>query len=221
MKALGLCLFVGSLAGCSSSASSEAGMIPARTAPRVQTNQPAKQVEPAEDRAAVLIRKLQSPGDADREQAKEELRSLAKESAESRRRVIDESIRLMKSTDAAQRIPSSAQYDAWRFAAELLGELKATEAVDTLIACIDCNDGIMGLSFHRFPALRALTMIGPEAVPKLTEALSDSRPRTRGYAALALGEIGGVEAKAALERALLTEQDPDVIPSIRIALREQ
>jgi HEAT repeat protein len=93
--------------------------------------------------------------------------------------------------------------------------------LDVLIACIDCNNGLSGLSFDRFPALKAITMIGPEAVPKLTEALRDGRPTTRSYAAVALGEIGGSDAKKALDHALLSERDKEVVISIQIALRKQ
>jgi HEAT repeat protein len=103
----------------------------------------------------------------------------------------------------------------------LLGQVKAVEALDVLIACINCNDGMHGLSAYRFPAFRALIMIGPEAVPKLVKALSDSAASTRGRAASALGEIGGADAKKALEQALISERDEDVVRSIKIALRKQ
>lgn len=64
-------------------------------------------------------------------------------------------------------------------------------------------------------------MIGPEAVHKLIGALSDSNASTRGRAASALGKIGGADAKKALEQALSSERDEDVIRSIKIALRKQ
>jgi epoxyqueuosine reductase len=57
----------------------------------------------------------------------------------------------------------------------------------------------------------ALGNIGdPAAVPKLTEALSDPAPLIRGHAAWALGKIDTPEARAAVERALVSEADPEV-----------
>jgi HEAT repeat protein len=58
-----------------------------------------------------------------------------------------------------------------------------------------------------------------ESVPKFAEALSGKPPAIRKYAALALGEMGGVKAKEALGHALLSEQDEEVAVNIKIALR--
>jgi epoxyqueuosine reductase len=49
------------------------------------------------------------------------------------------------------------------------------------------------------------------AVPKLTEImLRETRPEMRGTAAWALGKIGGAEALAAVEQALLGEEETEV-----------
>lgn len=221
MKIISLCLLLAASVNCSNSTSHEVSVRHDHNKSRGGVSMSVKQDQTDEDKATMLVRKLQSANEDDREQAKKELRSLAGGSAESRKRVIRESIKVVEASDTLLRATSAAHYDAWKFAAELLGELKATEALDALIACINCNDGIGGLSSYRFPALRAIIMIGPEAVPKLTEALGDVRPTTRSYAALALGEIGGDRAKKALEQALLSERDKDVIMSIRAGLRQQ
>jgi len=44
-------------------------------------------------------------------------------------------------------------------------------------------------------------------VPYLAEALRDPEPLVRGYAAWALGRLGGAEARSALENALRDETD--------------
>jgi HEAT repeat protein len=182
---------------------------------------PRKQDQSGENKAAILVRKLQSDREGERTLAKKGLRSMARTSAQSREQVIRELVKLVGGSEAVLRASSTVHYDAWSFAAELLGQVKAVEALDVLIACINCNDGMHGLSAYRFPAFRALIMIGPEAVPKLVKALSDSAASTRGRAASALGEIGGADAKKALEQALISERDEDVVRSIKIALRKQ
>lgn len=56
------------------------------------------------------------------------------------------------------------------------------------------------------------------AVPALAQALGDGDPIVRGHAAWALGQIGGGNAHAALQTALVGEDDGDVVDEIRQAL---
>ena len=182
---------------------------------------PRNQDQSGENNAAILVRKLQSDREGERAQAKKGLRLLVQASAQSREQVIRELIKLVRGSEPILRASSTAHYDAWTYAAELLGQVKAVEALDVLIACLDCNNGMHGLSSYRFPAFRAVIMIGSGAVPKLIDALSNSGASTRGRAASALGEIGGADAKKALEQALSSERDEDVIRSIKIALRKR
>jgi epoxyqueuosine reductase len=60
----------------------------------------------------------------------------------------------------------------------------------------------------------------PQAVPPLIRALHDDEPLIRGHAAWALGQIGGEEARKALEEALLIEEDGETQNEIRCALDE-
>lgn len=53
-----------------------------------------------------------------------------------------------------------------------------------------------------------------EAVPVLSEALSDPEPLVRGHAAWALGRIGGEAAEAALRRRVAVETDVSVCEEI-------
>ena len=57
-----------------------------------------------------------------------------------------------------------------------------------------------------------------EAVAVLREALEDEEPLVRSHSAWALGEIGGEEARASLERALRREPDEAVLGELRLAL---
>ena len=65
----------------------------------------------------------------------------------------------------------------------------------------------------------ALGNIGdPAAVPVLSRVLDSAEPLVRGHAAWALGQIGTPEAREALENALASEADADVLIEIRTAL---
>jgi epoxyqueuosine reductase len=65
----------------------------------------------------------------------------------------------------------------------------------------------------------ALGNIGdPQAIPALIGALHDYEPLVRGHAAWALGRIGGMQAKLALEEALVGEEDEEVRKEIMCAL---
>lgn len=57
-----------------------------------------------------------------------------------------------------------------------------------------------------------------EAVAALARALQDAEPLVRRHAAWALGQAGGDEARRALEAALQSESDAEVIAEIRLAL---
>jgi epoxyqueuosine reductase len=59
-----------------------------------------------------------------------------------------------------------------------------------------------------------------QAVPALIGALHDYEPLIRGHAAWALGKIGGVEAKKALEEALIDEVNDEVKKEIHCALSD-
>ena len=58
------------------------------------------------------------------------------------------------------------------------------------------------------------------AVPPLIAALRDEEPLVRGHAAWGLGRLGGEEARGALDAALQSERDPEVVEEIRRALRD-
>lgn len=58
----------------------------------------------------------------------------------------------------------------------------------------------------------------PIAAPVLTRSLGDEEPLVRSHSAWALGQIGGQEARTALERALRRETDEGVQQEIRLAL---
>ena len=96
----------------------------------------------------------------------------------------------------------------FKHGAALLAELKATEALDLLLANIDLNDEHPS-SLDDFPALVAILKIGKPALPKLQTLLTnDTNPGRRKFAVLAIAYIGGSEARRALASALSRETDP-------------
>ena len=158
---------------------------------------------------ARLISNLYSANQQDRGLTKRQILTIAKESEVNRVRIIDELIALLNQ----RKTPAGTWYDV----ADLLGELRATEAIDELVRQLDYNNGVIGFSNSHWPAVRALIKIGDAAVPELARALNEGTASIKGRAASALGAIGGSEAKRALERALEKERDESIREAIRRA----
>jgi len=152
------------------------------------------------------VGKLYSNASTDREEGKQALLSAARESTETRDQIVKALVEVLENPQAQP----TKNFAAWRAAAELVGELKATSAIDILVAHLDDNDGVVGLSLSPFPAVQAIIRIGEPAVPELVRALSSARSAVRLNAARALGEIGGSLSHEALQRRLQTEMDPEV-----------
>ncbi|HJP95739.1 MAG TPA: hypothetical protein VJ843_00010 [Candidatus Saccharimonadales bacterium] len=130
------------------------------------------------------------------------LLAIAQKSPEARSQVIRALIQLLEQ-DA-----DGGANTAFFLACDLLGELKALEAIETLVRYIDYEPGRISTSLHYMPAVRALIEMGKAAVPKLAEALVSGKSVLRAndhtlryYAGNALLHIGGTQAKEALEMA--------------------
>jgi epoxyqueuosine reductase len=74
--------------------------------------------------------------------------------------------------------------------------------------------------FLRNVAVALGNLRDPRAIPALQRALHDAEPLIRSHAAWALGRIGGLEARRALQAALTAEQAPDVRSELSWALAE-
>lgn len=72
--------------------------------------------------------------------------------------------------------------------------------------------------FQRNAAIAIGNVGDPEYVPHLIKSMADSQELVRGYAAWALGKIGGTKARNALESALHTETTAFVKQEINFAL---
>ena len=120
--------------------------------------------------------------------------------------------------------PTTNQYEnffLWLHGASLLADLKATEALDLLIANIDFTDGwSASISESHFPALVAILRIGQPAIPKLRIVLSnDSESNRRKFAAFCIAYIGGDQAKMVFKSAVLRETDPCVKGFLEASLK--
>lgn len=173
---------------------------------------------PDEGRVQSLISSL--PEGYDGSQAQAELIRLAGQSPAHRELVIKKLIVAVGGLDLEGKLVLDVPtFGLWSRAAQIFGSLQATEAIDLLIRFIYCGNGLSSASFRHRPAEGALVAMGNMAVPKLSEALThNGNPVIRRSVAECLANIGGPESKNALERALETESDPNVIHTIKLAL---
>src|SRR5215204_2936254 len=110
------------------------------------------------------------------------------------------------------------QFYVWHYGTQLLGELKAVEALDILIANFDRHDG-SGFPLNHYPALGGVIKMGEIALPKLGAVLRDNPDRyIRRHAVFCIAQIGGESADKILRQALHAESDPCVALCIRASL---
>ena len=170
---------------------------------------------------APWIPKLRSADQRKRQRAKESILTFSSRSPNSRQcvikpmqKIVDE---IVASPDGgfllAAKYPE--RYAEWIEATDILGTMKATEAMDSLIECLDYNNGTTDFGIGHFPATKAIVKFGDQAIPKLEGALQQKPPGIRVMAAQALHAIGGEKAKSILEETLKTEKDEGVATRIR------
>jgi hypothetical protein len=170
------------------------------------------------ERVPQLIAALGSETEQD-VNAQNDLLNLARSSPENRKVVIDELI--LRTKEQLQNRQSNQQqvFRFWLSANQVFQKLHATEAIPLLISFISYGDGYAGNGLNHRPAQDSLFIMGPDAIPSLSEALSNSpEPLTRMLVADCLGNIGGSEAQVALNRAKEHETNGDVIRYIDASL---
>lgn len=167
---------------------------------------------------APLIRRLRSLNQRKRERAKKSILVFAGQSPGLRQCVISALKKIVDDGIAAGFVfafKSPERYGQLVEATDLLGTMKAVEAMDSLIDGLDYNNGAVGLGIGHYPATKAIVKFGDLAVPKLEAALQKKPPGIRAMAAHALHAIGGEQAKGILIKALQTEKDESVSDTIR------
>ena len=112
------------------------------------------------------------------------------------------------------------------FIARLLSELKAVETLELLVGHLDLRGTYASLSLTIRPMVDVVVRFGPIALPYLENALSSDNISLRQEACVALGLIGGEQAKRVLQGAAKKESNEDVMEYIKgglseIAIRER
>jgi len=149
------------------------------------------------------------------------LLAIAKQSVEARDKIIRALI------NALEQDADGGADTAFRIACDVLGKLKAVEAIDTLVKYIDYQPDTYGSSLHYKPSVKGLIQIGEPAVPKIEQTLAFGKSvlhpnnnQLRYNAVTALIHIGGTKSKDALERAYALENDGPVKEWLEFAIRQ-
>ncbi len=155
---------------------------------------------------AVLLRQLypietdntvKTPNPEAGQRVELKLTQIAEQSPEGRAQVIEALIKVVEDPEAMREWPIARR---WMLAVDLLGYLRATEAIDVLVRNLDHTgeNGIMS-SIHMKPVNGALDNIGEPAVPALIRALAGDDEEIRDQAAATLGRIGKPALSGLLE----------------------
>ena len=129
-----------------------------------------------------------APSSEDRQDVRDSVLRIAKQTPETRSEVIEVLLQIVNDPKARDEFPIAYR---WTMAVDLLGELRATEAIDVLIRNLDRTGGnglIISPSYR--PVAEALAKIGEPAIPQLIEALASNDEDIRYEAELALAEMG-------------------------------
>ena len=146
------------------------------------------------------------------------LRRSAKRSSACRRQVVAAVMEAMNKPNLdISRDQAAARL--WREGAVLLGDLKATQALDLLLSHIKMTDRGFTLTMTHQPALAGIIRMGTLAIPKLKPLLQSKDWETRHYAVYCLFRIGGTSARRELERALPMETNPCVKKFMGVSLK--
>jgi hypothetical protein len=167
---------------------------------------------------STALQKLSSDNDRQVEQARAVLLSKVKPSPKCKKEIV---AALMRAMDGASLDleHNKASYYLWLHGADLLGDLKAFDALDLLISHLGLTRGFFSTSMGQQPAMRGVIKMGPMAIPKLDVVLlHSSDPKLRRSAVYCIASIGGPSAVGSLKHALASESDKCVSRFIRMSL---
>ena len=173
----------------------------------------------SEDEVAMKLVAISESNYEKTNEIKEGLLNESKKSSICRQSLIESVVRTMDRPLSSFK-DNGDRFRIWRAGAGVLGYLKATEALDFLIAHLDFSSGIYSTTMSQQPALFAVTAIGESAIPKLSEALREHPDwRMRMDVVYCISGIGGPSAERALKEALQSESDSCVKPFIQASIK--
>jgi len=153
------------------------------------------------------------------QQSRQDLFRASQRSVKCRKKVI-KGVLAMMAEPSIDIKGSQKDRSLWQEGSILLGDLKATEALDLLIRHLDMDDGEWSVTMRDIPALDGVIRMGNYAVPKLSFTLFNSPDRSiRQHVVYCLSFIGGRAARATLKQALKSESDACVRQFIAISIR--
>lgn len=111
------------------------------------------------------------------------------------------------------------QINIWHYGPRLLGELKAVESLDLLVANFQLHDESWFPLIHD-SAVSGIIEMGEVALPKMQAVLREyQNPATRQFAVFCVAMIGGPSAEKILQDALPSESDVCNSACIRATLK--
>ena len=171
----------------------------------------------SDSKLSAAVRTLSDGRYEDQKKAMANLKTDAGRSMICRKRVISSVMSAMDQPNL-DLTGGTPQFFLWYYGTRLLGELKATEALDLLIANFDRHDGT-GFPFNHYPALIGVIDMGEIALPRLQTALRENPNRfTRRLTVFCIALIGGPSAHQILMLALERETDPCVVSCIQASI---
>jgi hypothetical protein len=168
----------------------------------------------------ILLEKLSDRNEDVREGSRKRIVELGQQSKGNRQIVIAELLKRVEAPDFRYQTTTLPGSLFWVEVSKIFSALKAVEAIDFLIDCLNCAavHQYASNSYRHRPAVGALIVLGQPAVPKLVKTLSHPDPRLRFYAVVCLGSIQGDAAREALINALPNEPDLNVQAEIKGAI---
>jgi hypothetical protein len=172
-----------------------------------------------EDDLLNAVQKLSEGGYSEFERTKELFLKDAGRSPRCRENIIAALMNAMQESDPNYK-SNRDTYFLWRYGSELLGELKAVEALDLLISHMGFTFGSFSSSMRHQPVLYGVICMGGVAIPKLAAVLQENPDRDmRMYAVFCLSRIGGQSAMTVLRGAFPSESDKCVSEFIRVVVK--
>ena len=159
------------------------------------------------------------PSYEDHQRAFAFLKATAEHSPNCRKQVITRLMSAMKESPAPDLTGSTPRSDLRHYAPQLLGELKAIESLDYLVANFQPDDEDWFPVIHN-SAVSGVISMGEVALPKMQAVLKENpNPEIRQFAVFCIASIGGPSAEQILQDALLAESDECTTACIRATLK--